>query len=64
MVLKPIKTVPVAPKTYRQPDVWEISDSEMHEVACKMARRRRVVDPDMSLLDMVVATVRRNMKQQ
>ena len=29
-----------------------------------MARRRRVVDPDMSLLDMVVATVRRNMKQQ
>ena len=64
MVLKPIKKVPVAPKTYRQPDVWEISDSEMHEVACKMARRRRVVDPDMSLLDMVVATVRRNMKQQ
>ena len=64
MVLEPIKTVPVVPKTHRQPDVWEISDSEMHEVACKMARNRRVVDPDMSLLDMVVATVRRNMKQQ
>ena len=64
MVLKPIKKAPVAPKTYRQPDVWAISDSEMHEVACKMARKRNVVDPDTTLLDMVVATVRKNMKQR
>lgn len=63
MVLKPIKKVQVAPKTYRQPDIWAISDSEMHEVACRMARKRNVVDPDTTLLDMVVATVRKNMKQ-
>ena len=64
MVLKPIKKVPVAPKTYRQSDVWAISDSEMHEVACKMARKRRVPDPNITLIDMVVKTVRKNMKEK
>lgn len=64
MVLKPIKKVPTVPKTNRQPDVWAISDSEMHEVACALARKRRVKDPNTVLNDMVVAVVRKNMKQQ
>jgi hypothetical protein len=62
MVLTPIKKTPLPPKSRTLPDVWGISDSEMHEVACKMARKRRVSDPNITLIDMVVKTVRKNMK--
>ncbi len=64
MVLTPIKKIPLPPKPRYLPDVWGISDSEMHEVACKMARKRRVSDPNTTLLDMVVKTVRKNMKEK
>ncbi len=64
MVLKPIKKTPLPPKTRYLPDVWGISDSEMHEVACKMARKRCVSDPNITLIDMVVKTVRKNMKEK
>lgn len=64
MVTTPIVKVPTVRKSPDKPDVWAITDAEMHEIATRLARRRNVKDPDIVLNDMVVAIVRKNMKQQ
>lgn len=64
MVLKPIIKKPTIRKSPSQPDVWAITDAQMHEVACTLARKRRIKDPDIALNDLVVSIVRRNMKEK
>ncbi len=64
MSVKPIVTQPIVKKSRTQPDVWMIPDTQMHEVACKMARKRRIKDPNEVLNDLVVKTVRKNMAKQ
>ena len=64
MSVKPIVQQPAVKESQTEPDVWSVSDSEMHEVACKMARKRKVKDADTALMDMVVAIVRKNMKEK
>lgn len=64
MVFQPIKPQPTARKSPSKPDVWAIPDAQMHEVACALARKRHITDPNTVLNDMVVAVVRKNMKQK
>lgn len=42
------------------PDVWEIADDDMHEVAMSLAQKSNISNPNEVLNDLVVQTVRRN----